>query len=188
MGSQRRDLPELKIGREELKELRRAHADLTGFVLPRALVRTDLLSRLDPELLRMQQEIRRHCMHPGVFDTKTSQLMISGMLLMALRVADKNHGIAARRAGATWEEMQAVASMAYLFGGLSIANRAAEMTQEIAEMEAEQRIGGEAWRTVARRATLPKRARRRGNREERFYRPTVFSGFTGERTKNPSCT
>jgi alkylhydroperoxidase/carboxymuconolactone decarboxylase family protein YurZ len=138
MDSEGSGLPEPKIGQEELEELRRAHADLTGFVSPRALARTDLLARLDPELLRIQQEIRRHCMHPRVFDTKTSQLMVFGMLLMSLRDAAKNHGIAARRAGATWEEMQAVANMAYLFGGLSVANRGAEIMGEIARMEAEQ--------------------------------------------------
>ena len=46
------------------------------------------------------------------------------------------HGIAARRAGATWEEMQAVVNLCFLFRGLSAANRGAETLAHIAEREA----------------------------------------------------
>jgi hypothetical protein len=38
--------------------------------------------------------------------------------------------------------MQAVINLAFLFGGLSVANRGAEMMQEIAEMEAEDMTAG----------------------------------------------
>lgn len=134
----RDSLPESRINPEELEEIRSIYVDLIGFVPPRIEARTDLLGRLDPKILSMQEEMRKHCMYPDVFDTKTSQLMLFGMLLMSLRDAAKLHGIAARRAGATWEEMQAVANMAYLFGGLSVANRGAQMMREIAEMEQEQ--------------------------------------------------
>ena len=37
------------------------------------------------------------------------------------------HAIAARRAGASWEEMQAVVSLCFLFRGLPAANRGAEI-------------------------------------------------------------
>jgi 4-carboxymuconolactone decarboxylase len=135
-------LPEPETDQEKLEEMRGAYVDLLGFVPPRIKARTDLLSRLDPELLSMQEEMRKHCMYPQVFDTKTAQLMLFGMLLITLRDAAKLHGIAARRAGATWEEMQAVVNLAFLFGGLSVANRGAQYIQEIAEMEAEQEEAG----------------------------------------------
>jgi alkylhydroperoxidase/carboxymuconolactone decarboxylase family protein YurZ len=80
-------------------------------------------------------------MYPDVFDVKTVQLMLFGMLLLSLRDAARIHGIAARRAGATWEEMQAVVNLAYLYGGLSAANIGAQFLQQIAEMEAEQEAG-----------------------------------------------
>jgi alkylhydroperoxidase/carboxymuconolactone decarboxylase family protein YurZ len=143
MNSRDKELPEPKISQEELEDLRRAHADLTGFVSPRTRARTELLARLDPKVLRMQQELRKHCMYPECFDTKSAQLMLFGMLLITLRDAAKMHGLAARRAGATWEEMQAVANLAFLFGGLSVANRAAEIMQEIASMEAERKAQAE---------------------------------------------
>ena len=135
-------LPELKIDQEKLEEYRSIYEELLGFVPPRIQARTELLGRLDPEFLSLQEEIRKRGMYPDVFDVKTVQLMLFGMLLLSLRDAARIHGIAARRAGATWEEMQAVVNLAYLYGGLSAANIGAQFLQEIAEMEAEQEEAG----------------------------------------------
>ena len=134
-------LPEPKIDQEKLEEYHRIYEELLGFVPPRIQARTDLLSRLDPEFLSLQEQVREHAMYPDVFDVKTAQLMLFGMLLITLRDAARIHGIAARRAGATWEEMQAVVNLAFLFGGLSVANRGAQYMQEIAEMEATEGAG-----------------------------------------------
>ncbi len=131
-------LPESKIDQEKLKEYRGIYKELLGFVPPRIQARTDILGRLDPEFLSLQEEIRERGMYPDVFDVKTVQLMLFGMLLLSLRDAARIHGIAARRAGATWEEMQAMVNLAYLYGGLSAANIGAQFIQQIAEMEAEQ--------------------------------------------------
>jgi alkylhydroperoxidase/carboxymuconolactone decarboxylase family protein YurZ len=135
------NLPEPKIDQEKLEEYRSIYEELLGFVPPRIQARTDLLGRLDPEFLSLQEEIRKKGMYPDVFDVKTVQLMLFGMLLLSLRDAARIHGIAARRAGATWEEMQAVVNLAYLYGGLSAANIGAQFLQQIAEMETEQRAG-----------------------------------------------
>jgi 4-carboxymuconolactone decarboxylase len=134
-------LPEPKIDQEKLEEYRAIYEELLGFVPPRIQARTELLARLDPEFLSLQEEIRKQGMYPEVFEVKTVQLMLFGMLLLSLRDAARIHGIAARRAGATWEEMQAVVNLAYLYGGLSAANIGAQFLQEIAEMEAEQGAG-----------------------------------------------
>ncbi len=131
-------LPERKLSDEEIEEVRKIYVDLLGFVPPRIEARTDLLGRLDPEFLSLQEEVRKRGMYPEAFDTKTVQLMLFGMLLLSLRDAARIHGIAARRAGATWEEMQAVVNLTYLYGGLSAANIGAQFIQQIAEMEAEQ--------------------------------------------------
>jgi len=80
-------------------------------------------------------------MYPKCFDVKTAQLMLFGMLLTDLNDATPLHGIAARRAGATWEEMQAVISLAFLFRGLSAANRGAEILANIAKREADEEAG-----------------------------------------------
>jgi alkylhydroperoxidase/carboxymuconolactone decarboxylase family protein YurZ len=106
--------------------------------------RLTVTGALDPKLVRMQEEIRAHAMNPSCFDSKTAQLMIFGMLMVELSDAATIHGIAARRAGATWEEMQAVISMAYLFRGVSAANRGAEILARIAEREAQAGSGSKA--------------------------------------------
>lgn len=126
-------LPDRQLSDDKVEAYRDFYVPLIGFVPPRIQTRTDLLSRLDPELLAMQEEIRKHCMYPKCFDTKTAQLMLFGMLLVNLQDASRLHAIAAHRAGATFEELSAVVNLAYLFRGLSAANLGAEILQSIAK-------------------------------------------------------
>ncbi len=129
-------LPDLQISPEQLQQYRDFYSELIGFVPPRIQARTDLLGRLDPELLAMQEQVRAHAMYPKCFDVKTSQLMLFGILLGLLSDATRLHAIAARRAGATWEELSAVVGLAFLFRGLPAANLGAQIIQEIAASEA----------------------------------------------------
>jgi 4-carboxymuconolactone decarboxylase len=124
-------MPERQIPDAQVEEYRAIYTDLIGFVPPRIQARTDLLARVDPELLQMQENLRQHCMYPSVFDVKTTQLMLFGMLLMNLQDAAKLHAIAAYRAGATVEELSAVVNLAFLFRGLSAANVGAEIIQSV---------------------------------------------------------
>ncbi|BAS28010.1 carboxymuconolactone decarboxylase family protein [Limnochorda pilosa] len=124
-----------RLSDEELQELRARYQELVGFVPPRAGARIELLAELDPETLRMQEEIRRRLMYPACFDVKTAQLMLFGMLLMPLADAARLHAAAARRAGASWEEMNAVVGLAYLFRGLPAANLGALILKEIRDEE-----------------------------------------------------
>ena len=132
-------LPERKISDEKIEEYRDFYTELLGFVPPRIQARTDFLARLDPELLTMQEELRRHCMYPDCFDTKTSQLFIFAIMLTNLQDAAKLHAIAAYRAGATFEELTAVVNFVFLFRGLSAANLGAEILQGIAKSAAESK-------------------------------------------------
>jgi alkylhydroperoxidase/carboxymuconolactone decarboxylase family protein YurZ len=128
-------LPPYAVDPAAVEEYRAFYTELIGFVPPRIQARTDLLARLDPELLAMQEAIRKRAMYPACFDTKTAQLMLFGMLLMTLADATRLHAIAARRAGATWEELSAVVNLAFLFRGLPAANLGAQIIQEIAKSE-----------------------------------------------------
>jgi len=127
--------PERQIDDSTVEEYRDFYTGLIGFVPPRIQARTDLLARLDPDLLKMQEELRARAMYPACFDVKTSQLMLFGILLGLLSDATRLHAIAARRAGATWEEMSAVVNLAFLFRGLPAANLGAQIIQEIAKGE-----------------------------------------------------
>lgn len=134
-----RPLPERRINDAEVEAYREVYRDLIGFVPPRIQARTDLLARLDPRLLALEEDLRKQAMYPPCFDVKTAQLMLFGMLLMTLADATRLHAIAARRAGATWEELSAVVNLAFLFRGLPAANLGAQILQELAETESKGR-------------------------------------------------
>ncbi len=112
------------------------YKDLIGFVPPRIEARVEVTGALDPKMVDLQEQIREHGMYPKSFDVKTTQLMLFGMLLNSLSDAAVLHAIAARRAGATWNELQDVVNLAFLFRGLSAANRGAEILANIAQREA----------------------------------------------------
>jgi alkylhydroperoxidase/carboxymuconolactone decarboxylase family protein YurZ len=120
-----------------LDERTAIYQELIGFVPPRIEARMAVTGAIDPQLLGMQEAMREHAMYPKCFDTKTAQLMLFGMLLMDMSDAAQLHAIAARRAGASWEEMQAVISLCFLFRGLPAANRGAEILANLAKREAE---------------------------------------------------
>lgn len=132
-------LPERQIPDEQIEKYRNFYIELLGFVPPRIQARTDFLARVDPELLPLQEELRRHCMYPDCFDTKTSQLFIFAIMLTNLQDASKLHALAAYRAGATFEELNAVVNLVFLFRGLSAANLGAEILQGIAKQAAESK-------------------------------------------------
>ena len=126
-------LPPRQLADDKVQEYRDVYVDLLGFVPPRIQARTDLLARVDPDLLAKQEDLRQHCMYPECFDVKTAQLMLFGMLLMNLQDAAKLHALAAYRAGATFQELSAVVNLAFLFRGLSAANLGAEILSNIAQ-------------------------------------------------------
>lgn len=132
-------LPERKISDEKIQEYRDFYVELLGFVPPRIQARTDFLARVDPDLLPLQEELRRHCMYPDCFDTKTSQLFIFAIMLTNLQDASKLHALAAYRAGASFEELNAVVNLVFLFRGLSAANLGAEILQGLAKQAAESK-------------------------------------------------
>jgi alkylhydroperoxidase/carboxymuconolactone decarboxylase family protein YurZ len=123
--------------KETLAERAAIYQELIGFVPPRIEARLHVTGALDPQMLDLQERIREHGMYPKCFDTKTSQMMLFGMLLMDMSDAAQLHAIASRRAGASWEELQAVINLCFLFRGLPAANRGAEILANIAKREAE---------------------------------------------------
>ena len=124
--------------RATLDERSAIYKELLGFVPPRIEARLAVTGALDAEILDLQERLRGHAMYPRCFDVKTAQLMLFGMLLMDLSDAAQLHALAARRAGASWEELQATVSLCFLFRGLSAANRGAEILANLAQREKEK--------------------------------------------------
>ena len=129
------ELPPRRLTDAELAALRLPYQELIGFVPPRIQARTELGARLDPELVQLQEAVRMRAMYPACFDVKTTQLMLFGILLALMGDAARLHAIAARRAGASWEELHAVVDLAYLFRGMPAANLGAEVLLKLAEAE-----------------------------------------------------
>lgn len=117
------------------EERGRIYEELLGFVPPRIEARLAVTGALDPAMVELQEKMREHGMYPKSFDVKTAQLMLFGMLLMDLSDAAILHAIAARRAGASWHELQDTINLCFLFRGLSAANRGAEILAHIAHRE-----------------------------------------------------
>ena len=115
-----------------------SYKEMIGFLPPRVEARLHLTGALDPVILDMQEQVRMRAIDNDQFDPKQTQLMIFGMLVVELSDAAFMHGVAARKAGATWAELQAVVNLAYVFRGVSAANRGAEFITRIIERESEQ--------------------------------------------------
>lgn len=115
--------------------LRASYVDLVGFVPPRVAARFDHLAEQDPDLLLAQERLRNVVMYATAIDQRTAQLVLFGILHAKLSDAAALHGLAARRAGASWDELQAVVNLAFLFTGYSAANRGPQVLAEIARME-----------------------------------------------------
>lgn len=113
------------------------YRDLLGFVPPRIQARVLVQGALDPDGFDITEKMREHFMYPKCFDVKTAQLMLFGMLLTQLSDAAQLHAIGARKAGATWEELNAVVGLCFLFRGLSAANRGTEIIAGMARREYE---------------------------------------------------
>jgi 4-carboxymuconolactone decarboxylase len=116
---------------EELHRLAEPYHKLIGYLPPRVAARHRITAAIDRRVVTMQEELRSHVMAPACFDDKTTQLLAFAMLMMDLSDAAKMHAVAARRCGATWEELQAVVSLCFLFRGIPAANRGAALLMEL---------------------------------------------------------
>jgi Uncharacterized homolog of gamma-carboxymuconolactone decarboxylase subunit len=96
-----------------------------GQLPPEIAARIAVGMQVDPEFTRMFEAIRMHVMEPSALDVKTVQLLLFGM--MATRIVSapiRYHARAARDAGATIEELHAVAGLSLLTGGMRAYNEA----------------------------------------------------------------
>lgn len=121
-----------------LEQRGKIYEELIGFVPPRIEARLAVTGALDPKMVSLQEQMREHGMYPRSFDVKTAQLMLFGMLMMDGSDAAVLHAMAARRAGASWIELQDVINLCFLFRGLSAANKGAELLANLAAREEQE--------------------------------------------------
>ena len=101
------------------------YGNIVGHVPPEITARIMVGLEADPKLTHMFEDIRLHIMQPDALDAKTVQLLLFGMMSAKLVSAPTQyHAVAAKMAGATKEELYAVAGLALLAGGMRSYNEA----------------------------------------------------------------
>jgi len=120
---------------EELTRFRETYAELFGMVPPLPAARFEFSGEINPEFLRLSERLRAHAFYSDVFDVKTTQLILFGMLLVEHNAAAQMHAIAARRAGATWQELQKVVELAAATKSLGPANQGGAMLKAVRDKE-----------------------------------------------------
>ena len=116
------------------------YRELIGFVPPCANARD--AATLDSMLRGMHEQMRLRELTPCSIQAKTAHLMLLAMLLKEHGATAVTQGVAARRAGASWDELRGVVRLVFLLHGLPGANRGDEFLTALAEREREDRIAG----------------------------------------------
>jgi len=130
MSDARKELP------DDLAKFRDRYSELFGFLPPLPAARFEFTGEVNPEFLRRAEKLREHAFYSDVFDVKTTNLILFGMLLVEHNQAAQMHALAARRAGATWEELHKVMELAAATGALAPANQGSAMLKALRDKEA----------------------------------------------------
>jgi 4-carboxymuconolactone decarboxylase len=120
---------------EELTRFRQSYAELFGMVPPLPAARFEFSGEINPEFLRLSERLRAHAFYSDVFDVKTTNLILFGMLLVEHNPAAQMHALAARRAGATWQELHKVIELAAATKSLGPANQGSSMLKSLRDTE-----------------------------------------------------
>ena len=120
---------------EELTRFRQSYAELFGMIPPLPAARFEFSGEINPEFLRLSERLRAHAFYSDVFDVKTTNLILFGMLLVEHNPAAQMHALAARRAGATWQELHKVTELAAATKSLGPANQGSSMLKSLRDKE-----------------------------------------------------
>jgi 4-carboxymuconolactone decarboxylase len=120
---------------EELTRFRQSYVELFGMVPPLPAARFEFSGDINPEFLRLSERLRAHAFYSEVFDVKTTNLILFGMLLVEHNPAAQMHALAARRAGATWQELHKVIELAAATKSLGPANQGSSMLKSLRDTE-----------------------------------------------------
>ena len=95
-----------------------------------------------PEFTRAAEETRRIAMYDGPLDKKTAQMVAFGYLLNAGLPPAIYHARAARKYGATWEELHQIVEIGFaITNGMSALNLGGEMLARLKTEESADPAG-----------------------------------------------
>jgi len=120
----------------ELAKFRDSYAEMFGTLPPLPAGRFAFSGDMNPEFLRDAERLRAKAFYNKSFDMKTTQLILFGMLLVEHnQIAAQAHAAAARRAGASWEELHTVVELASATGALYPFNQGSALLNGMREKE-----------------------------------------------------
>ena len=120
-------------------DMQALYGDIVGHVPEEISDRITVGMRADPKMTRMFEELRRHLFQSENLEPKVIQLLLFGM--MAAKLAGppvRYHAVAAKLAGATEEELYAVAGLSLLAGGMRSFNTAGAAIAEAFDHQSTQ--------------------------------------------------
>ena len=127
----------------DLAKFRDSYVEMFGTLPPLPAGRFAFSGNVDPEALRVWEQLRARAFYNDVFDMKTTQLILFGMLLAEHnQLAAQAHAAAARRAGASWEELHKVVELAAATGALYPANQGGALLDTLRDKEESVKQGG----------------------------------------------
>ena len=120
----------------ELVKFRDSYVEMFGHLPPLPGNGFVFSAEMDPEFLRDAERMRAKAFYNKTFDMKTTQLILFGMLLVEHnQIGAQAHASAARRAGATWEELHTVVELASTTGALAPFNQGGALLNGLREKE-----------------------------------------------------
>ena len=120
----------------DLQQFHDSYIELFGTLPPLPAARFEVSNEVNPEFLRLSEQLRAHAFYSEVFDLKTTQLILFGMLLAERNQAGAQaHAAAARRAGASWEELHKIVELAAATGALAPANQGGALLKALRDKE-----------------------------------------------------
>lgn len=119
----------------EIAEFRQTYVHLFGSMPALPGARFDFSGEVAPDWLLLIEKLRAHTFYSEVFDEKVTNLILFGMLLVEHNPAAEVHAMAARRAGASWEELHKVVELSAATKALWPANAGSAMLKDVREKE-----------------------------------------------------
>ena len=115
----------------DLEAYRASYVKLFGTLPPLPRGRFSFTGSVDPEGLRRAEAFRAHAFHNDVYDEKTTQLLAFAVLVSSGSPAAKWHAVSARRAGASWEELQTAVNIASVVAALIPGNTGGSLLDDV---------------------------------------------------------
>ncbi len=120
----------------DLKAFADTYVEMFGTLPPLPSARFAFSGDVNPDFLRTLEQLRAEAFYSDVFDMKTTQLILFGMLLVEHnQIAAAAHAEAARRAGATWQELHKVVELAAATGALMPGNQGSALLKGLRDKE-----------------------------------------------------